>query len=189
MSRLPGVKLLEIALIGFLGELDPENKRVPDPKAGSLPPPRAVPIEVDDRLVSMRVVKGTLQEALDKVFQNGGDPAAEADVNPSAGDTPTGNAAAATAEGNSTVTEGACAESPREVAAAPAISERPAGDDVAAPPEEPSPDAAHAGESAGGMVFTTPMVPPSICFVAHPQLHRYFTDFSPAVRWLIENNV
>merc|ERR1719265_1390405 len=117
MSRLPGVKLLEIALIGFLGELDPENKRVPDPKAGSLPPPRAVPIEVDDRLVSMRVVKGTLQEALDKVFQNGGDPAAEADVNPSAGDTPTGNAAAATAEGNSTVTEGACAESPREVAA------------------------------------------------------------------------
>merc|ERR1712110_92919 len=27
------------------------------------------------------------------------------------------------------------------------------------------------------------------CYIAHPQLHRYFSDFHPAVSWLIENKV
>merc|ERR1712006_3522 len=31
--------------------------------------------------------------------------------------------------------------------------------------------------------------PPDVCFIAHPQLHRYFSEFHPAISWLIEKRV
>merc|ERR1712014_213976 len=34
-----------------------------------------------------------------------------------------------------------------------------------------------------------PQSPPTVCFIAHPQLHRYYSDFYPAIAWLIKNNV
>jgi tetratricopeptide (TPR) repeat protein len=37
MSRLPSVSTLELVLIGFLGEYDPDNKRIPDPIGDKLP--------------------------------------------------------------------------------------------------------------------------------------------------------
>merc|ERR1712050_711943 len=30
---------------------------------------------------------------------------------------------------------------------------------------------------------------PNVCFIAHPQLHRYFTDFHPAISWLVQHRV
>merc|ERR1711937_920374 len=30
---------------------------------------------------------------------------------------------------------------------------------------------------------------PTICFIAHPQLHKYYSEFFPAVKWLVENDI
>merc|ERR1740123_1981216 len=37
MTRLPHVQSLELKLLGFLGELTPDNKREPDPKGEGVP--------------------------------------------------------------------------------------------------------------------------------------------------------
>lgn len=205
MTHLPGVKLLEISLIGFLGELDPDNKRVPDPKADALPEAsqsRAEHVSVDDRFVSMRVVKGTLQEALDKVFQKGATPPAEADPDAAAEDAPSGEAPAKPTQESEAPAEEPAADGPTGEAveaaaeqAAPAAPETPAGEDTSSRAAPPGPDAEETAEpeesppETGASQLDVPMVPPSLCVVAHPHLHRYFTEFSPAVRWLIENNV
>jgi len=128
LARLPKVKSLELALIGFLGELNPENKREPDPREASLPlGAKTSRLPSDEaRQMTLRVVKGTLQDALEKELKL--EPEA-----PSSDDEPT--------------------EDEPPLAAAP------------------------------------PQVPPSICLIAHPQLHRYFSDFFPAISWLIQHEV
>jgi len=128
LTRLPKVRHLEVALIGFLGELTPENEREPDPKADDLPLGcKSAPLPDDpDTRVTLRVIKGTLQDAV----------ATELKVS----DTP----------------EEEAAENPDE------------------PPMLPTPQ---------------PKVPPTMAIIAHPQLHRYFSDFYPAIAWLVENNV
>lgn len=187
MSRLPGVKTLEVALIGFLGELDPENKRIPDPQAESLPPTKVASIPVDDekeRKVLMRVIKGTMQEALDGPLST--QPGKTAEASPSealkteSGDAPNVDSAD---DG-----EGAAAAPAAAAAAAVAAAgESDSGPDGA----DTAPECQADGRPAADRSATPPAstVPPSVCFVAHPQLHRYFSDFFPAMRWLIENNV
>lgn len=106
ISRLPFVTNLDVTLIGFLGELDPSNKRVPDPKAeaGISEEPVSKKFDDDNRTATIRCLKGTLQDVLD------------------------------------------------------------------------GPN----GES---------LEVPTLCVIAHPQLHRYYTDFYPAMTWLIEKSV
>lgn len=149
MTRLPEVTELEVAMIGFLGELTPDNTREPDPKADMLPK-IALESKIDggQRRVMVRMIKGTLQEALAK------------DLRPQA-PAPT-QAIASTEEG---------AE-----AAVPAAE----GAEVIVPTEE-SAEAATASKQQA--------VPPTVCFIAHPQLHRYFSDFFPAIQWLIQQRV
>lgn len=131
MQRLPGVQTLELAMIGFLGELTPENKREPDPKVDSIPwgcKQTALP---DGRQIRLRAVKGSLQEALEKDLK------------------PPGEATSA---------------------------------DPAAPAEgEEEPPLVPPGPAA--------QVPPTFCVIAHPQLHRYFSEFYPAIAWLVQHNV
>eukprot|EP00746_Dinoflagellata_sp_MGD_P165068 gnl/MRDRNA2_/MRDRNA2_94132_c0_seq1.p1 gnl/MRDRNA2_/MRDRNA2_94132_c0~~gnl/MRDRNA2_/MRDRNA2_94132_c0_seq1.p1 ORF type:complete len:492 (+),score=109.47 gnl/MRDRNA2_/MRDRNA2_94132_c0_seq1:88-1563(+) len=105
IARLPHVTNLEVTLIGFLGELDPGNKRVPDPKAEGLSE-EAVSKEFDggSRTATLRCLKGTLQDVL---------------------------------EGPHSDTLGV----------------------------------------------------PTVCVIAHPQFHRYYTDFYPAMAWLIQKSV
>mmetsp|Transcript_22587 Transcript_22587/g.59667 ORF Transcript_22587/g.59667 Transcript_22587/m.59667 type:complete len:529 (-) Transcript_22587:39-1625(-) len=112
LERLPGMKALDMTLVGFLGELDPDNKRVPDARADQLPK-KPIMTELNGQMVCLRTIQGTLEEALGREAEEGG---------------------------------------------------------LAAP--------------AGGEVE-----PPSVCFIAHPQLHRYFGEFFPAVSWLIERKV
>eukprot|EP00933_Yihiella_yeosuensis_P043899 TRINITY_DN3893_c0_g1_i1.p1 TRINITY_DN3893_c0_g1~~TRINITY_DN3893_c0_g1_i1.p1 ORF type:complete len:539 (-),score=110.51 TRINITY_DN3893_c0_g1_i1:462-1853(-) len=113
LERMPMLQCLETELIGFLGETDPDNKRVPDPKLDSLPEGK-LETEVDsNRKASLRCRKGTLEENLAKAL----------------------------------------------------LPEAVEGKDVG------------------------PVVPPDVCFIAHPQLHRYYTEFFPAISWLIQHNV
>jgi len=137
LARLPRVQTLELGLIGFLGELTPENKREPDPKEDSLPL-GVKRTAIKDQKVILRVVKGTMQEALDKDLKQ------------------------------------------------PAAGEEKAEEEKA---EEPAFDQAQSPEPAPAAGAPAAQVPPSICFIAHPQLHRYFTDFFPAIAWLIEHEV
>jgi len=143
LKRLPSVKTLELSLVGFLGELSPENKREPDPKADSLPLGSNRSKVTEDQEVILRVVKGTLAEALEKEFKQ-----------PPAGEE---------ADKEEKTEEGAEEEA------------EPAFEQAAAAP-------ARAGALAA-------QVPPSICFIAHPQLHRYYSDFYPAIAWLIDHRV
>lgn len=170
LSRLPNLATLEVALIGFLGELDPENKRVPDPKADSL---REGVVECGDRCV-LRIVKASLQDALTKQLKPVADAAA-------------GVAAAPAAAGDSTTARSVdkaeiddAAASSGEVAAAEGTEDAAAADapqecDVVADESEAAP--------------AEPPRHPDVCFIAHPQLHRYFSDFHPAICWLIQNRV
>jgi len=51
-------------------------------------------------------------------------------------------------------------------------------------------DAPQEGEAAANETEEEePPGHPDVCFIAHPQLHRYFTDFYPAIYWLIRNRV
>jgi len=109
LERLPGVQSLELELVGFLGEIDPDNSKVPDPKADSLPEGIAETTAEDGRQALLRVTKGTLEEALSKELLPFTDGEAESK--------------------------------------------------------------------------------PLVCFIAHPQLHRYFTEFHPAISWLIKHRV
>jgi len=130
MARLPGVKELDVVMIGFLGELGPDNAREPDPQADRLPKGApALESKIDEeRRVLVRMVRGTLQEALAKELK----PAAPA---------------------------------------APAAEEAAAAEEKAEAASEPE------------------VAPPTACFIAHPQLHRYFSDFFPAIQWLIQRRV
>jgi len=109
LRRLPSLECLELELIGFLGEIDPDNSKVPDPKADSLPEGITETSGEDGRRVLLRATKGTFEDAMTKEL--------------------------------------------------------------------------HTADEAEG----TPK--PVICFIAHPQLHRYFTEFHPAISWLIEHRI
>mmetsp|Transcript_52400 Transcript_52400/g.113550 ORF Transcript_52400/g.113550 Transcript_52400/m.113550 type:complete len:516 (-) Transcript_52400:152-1699(-) len=132
MSRLPALKVLELVLIGFLGDLDPDNSRTPDPRADSLPQGLVQTSIGGDRRILFRAIKGTLKEALATDLAQG-----------------------------------------TEASGSPAVSSEAPGQ----------------AEAESAAIDTLPMVPPSICIIAHPQLHRYFTDFFPAISWLIVNKV
>jgi len=106
LKRLPTVHCLELELIGFLGEIDPDNSRVPDPKADQLPE-GILETEHEGRQALLRATKGSLDDALKQEL----------------------------------------------------------------------------------IPADTPEALPQVCFIAHPQLHRYYTEFHPAIYWLIKNNV
>ncbi|CAJ1343322.1 unnamed protein product [Effrenium voratum] len=63
LKRLPTVHCLELELIGFLGEIDPDNSRVPDPKADQLPE-GILETEHEGRQALLRATKGSLDDAL-----------------------------------------------------------------------------------------------------------------------------
>merc|ERR1719321_623498 len=68
LKRLPSIKALDLTLIGFLGDKDPDNSVVPDARAKNLPEGVIRTEVADKRDVSLRAFKGTLQEALDRNF-------------------------------------------------------------------------------------------------------------------------
>mmetsp|Transcript_29494 Transcript_29494/g.57828 ORF Transcript_29494/g.57828 Transcript_29494/m.57828 type:complete len:528 (-) Transcript_29494:151-1734(-) len=151
MTRLPHVQSLELVLLGFLGELDPDNKRVPDPKADGVPQGITRTKLDDGRCISLQLIKGALQDALAKELKPGSvatEPVA-AEAQPGEED------AAAAAKANSKVHEGS----------------------------------AEVCEGTVKEEIPVEVVPPSLCIIAHPQLHRYFTDFFPALSWLIQHDV
>jgi hypothetical protein len=156
MSRLPSVSTLELVLVGFLGEYGPDNKLIPDPIGDKLPKAVLYHQVEDDpsRKVYVRVVKGSLQDALAKELKPAAD-AIEASAEPQHAETQTGP--------TPTGEEASCD--------APVAAEREPS--THAPVEEPTP----------------PPAPPNVCVIAHPQLQRYFTDFYPAITWLIRNKV
>merc|ERR1719305_1615198 len=149
MSRLPSVSTLELNLIGFLGEKDPENKQVPDPRADNLPGDvsQYALAGSPNRRMLVRAIKGTLQDAL------------KADL--------LEVAEAMEATGTSAASYGS---------AAPAVASETSGG-----------YAEVSGEVAETSVPAP--VPPHVCYIAHPQLHRYFSDFYPAIVWLIQKRV
>jgi len=181
MSRLPGLSTLELVLIGFEGEKDPENKIIPDARANTLP--KAVlkhPIS-DSRRCYVRTVKGYLQDALK------GDLMCVDDALKAATEASEASAAAKTEASSE-----AAAVSSREAPAASSDAPAPGGESepAAASASQESP----AEEVPSGIVdsFGAPVpdpAPPSVCFIVTPQLHRYFSDFYPAITWLIKNNV
>mmetsp|Transcript_23032 Transcript_23032/g.41990 ORF Transcript_23032/g.41990 Transcript_23032/m.41990 type:complete len:568 (+) Transcript_23032:142-1845(+) len=187
LSRLPNLETLEVAMIGFLGELDPENKRVPDPKANSLP--EGV-VECGDRCL-LRIIKSSLQDALTKQLKPVADAAAGV-VAP----TPTTSDDSTTASSADKAEKAGAADAAQEAAAADATPEPAAaassGEAAAAEgrEEEAIADAPQEGEAAANETEEEePPGHPDVCFIAHPQLHRYFTDFYPAIYWLIRNRV
>ncbi|CAE7536550.1 Fkbp59 [Symbiodinium sp. CCMP2456] len=109
LKRLPAIQCLALELIGFLGEIDPDNSRVPDPNIDKLPE-GIMKINVDERQAFLRATQGSLEEALDK--------------------------------------------------------------ELLLPPDADGKEAL-----------------PQVCFIAHPQLHRYFSEFHPAISWLITKQV
>lgn len=114
LARLPSVQRLRIHLIGFIGELDPDNKREPDPNLEKLPKEPFITNSDDGRQCEISAVVGSLEEALQK------EPFVRAQSS-------------------------------------------------SAPPTE--------------------VEAPTVCYIAHPQLHRYFSDFHPAISWLIQRKV
>lgn len=152
MARLPGVKTLELVLIGFLGDLDPDNKRIPDPQIGSLSKTVGETIVGEDQKVTVRVIQRTLQDALEHELM----PAPP---------------------GPSEIVERAAELSLDEAASVEHNSEE--------VPDEATPCRPASSQESSG----APTVPPSVCFIAHPQLHRYFTEFYPALSWLIQRHV
>lgn len=177
MSRLPSVSTLELALIGFLGEYDPDKKRIPDPMADKMPKAvlRHRVAGDSSKNVYVRVVKGSMQDALAKELKLAADAIEEISTRePTSTEEPTGTRTDPTtmeAPANTPTTERGF--SALDVSS---LSEKPSeeGIEQSSPaPEETSP----------------PPKPPNICFIAHPQLHRYFTDFYPAIAWLIRHRV
>lgn len=150
MERLPNLESLELVLIGFLGELNPDNTRVPDPKVDDLPKGTIRTPVNKDRHVLVRAIKGSLQDALEKELKRPPVVAEGSDSGPST------SASATTTVG-----------------------------------KEASPDPSPEPAPSDQVLHEEPelMVPPTMCFIAHPQLHRYFTDFFPAITWLIQNRV
>eukprot|EP00929_Paragymnodinium_shiwhaense_P076368 TRINITY_DN39253_c0_g1_i1.p1 TRINITY_DN39253_c0_g1~~TRINITY_DN39253_c0_g1_i1.p1 ORF type:complete len:539 (+),score=140.97 TRINITY_DN39253_c0_g1_i1:155-1771(+) len=153
MKRIPQAKALNLTLVGFLGDKDPDNSVVPDPQANKLPEGLMKTERKDERTVSLRAFKGTLQEALDRNF---GPPPGEA----------ASTDGAAGKESGSTGGYNTVAESSKDANAGGAVSST-------------APATSKAEE----------VEPPTVCFIAHPQLHRYFTDFFPAITWLIRKKV
>jgi len=149
MSRLPGIQHLEIVLIGFLGELDPENKRIPDPKAEGLSQDWAHTELDGGRRVSLRAFCGNLQDAVDQGIGPPKDGNSR-DIDPKMKDSAASTGGYNTAESSAN----SSTDNPPVAAAA-----------------------------------TEEIRPPNVTFVAHPQLHRYYTDFFPAMRWLIQKSV
>ncbi|CAK9006388.1 Hypothetical protein (Fragment), partial [Durusdinium trenchii] len=113
LKRLPTVQCLELELVGFLGEIDPDNSRVPDPVKEL--PEGVIETQLEDRqaretcqlhaVSGLRATKGSLEDAVKQ--------------------------------------EMFCDSEGKEVL-------------------------------------------PQMCFIAHPQLHRYYTEFHPAINWLIK---
>jgi len=151
MTRLPHVQSLELKLLGFLGELNPDNKREPDPKGEGVPQGITRTKLDDGRCISLQLIKGTLQDALAKELKPGSVITEPVDAEAQPGDA----VAAAEGDANAKVHEGSA-----EVCGGTGTEAIPAG-----------------------------VAPPSVCIIAHPQLHRYFTDFFPALSWLIQHNV
>lgn len=114
MERMPSLQRLELELVGFLGEVNPDNNREPDPKADQLPEGISETSMEGGRKALLRATKGTLEDTLAK--------------------------------------------------------------DHLSPQEDGSSEAS----PCGGQLY---------CFIAHPQLHRYFSEFHPAISWLIEHRV
>eukprot|EP00747_Dinoflagellata_sp_TGD_P207196 gnl/TRDRNA2_/TRDRNA2_80790_c0_seq2.p1 gnl/TRDRNA2_/TRDRNA2_80790_c0~~gnl/TRDRNA2_/TRDRNA2_80790_c0_seq2.p1 ORF type:complete len:581 (-),score=141.29 gnl/TRDRNA2_/TRDRNA2_80790_c0_seq2:132-1874(-) len=186
MARMPGVVELEIVLVGFLGELDPDNKRVPDPKADKLPQ-GLLESKYDEgaRKVTVRLIKGTLQEALDAGLGTDPNPPVYPGAHRSCEPAPPAAAAGAdleaVKEGSNGAQSGPCAAATDE-----------AGAEVAAASGEQQPTADATTSAASGadvQQVSQELMLPNLCYLAHPQLHRYFTEFHPAVSWLIEHKV
>jgi len=218
MARLPSVVALELVLIGFLGELDPDNKRAPDPKADNLPKVLLhKTIDEGARSFSVRVLPGTLQDVLAKAEA----PPTADTMATTEGAAPSAVVAAAAGQAPPALAAtGAVAEPPLQAAAVSAPTVTAATVEVTASgggaaPEEgaatdtpPAPaaipaagfeEAAAAAEADSGSgsqkMEESPLLrlpsqdPPTVCFLAHPQLHRYYTDFFPAITWLIKHKV
>lgn len=167
LEKLPSVAEIEIVLIGFLGELDPDNKRVPDPKGDSLPP-GLLEAKAEDgtRRATVRLLKGTLEE----VLASWPWPDRAVSLEEAARAAGVEEAETVAADGATVATPGAeTAEA--ETAAEPVVEAAAAG----------------AAEAAGVAAAECP--PPDFCFVAHPQLHRYYSEFFPAITWLINRSV
>lgn len=184
MARLPNISALELVLIGFLGDRDPENKMVPDAGADKLTQGDGAcqRLAVGGRSVVIRAIKGTMQDALKKELK----PVAKAIQ---------ASKEAAAASQSATATEAtvvADQEGTQPVASASAEASTTAGYVAESSPAEAPPAAEEAASATQAHAEATapsePMLP-SVCFIAHPQLHRYFTDFFPAISWLIENRI
>mmetsp|Transcript_58139 Transcript_58139/g.138350 ORF Transcript_58139/g.138350 Transcript_58139/m.138350 type:complete len:533 (-) Transcript_58139:107-1705(-) len=135
LSRMPGVEFLEVVMIGFIGELDPNNKRIPDPNEEALPKDVLLKEFSEGRQRSItRLFKGTMEEAVTSFTE------AQADE---------------------------------------------------APPDETETGTSEEASAQKGSLAARlrPTMPPNICFIAHPQMHRYFTEFHPAVAWLVDQQV
>lgn len=190
LSRLPALSQLELVLIGFLGELDPDNKRLPDPKADHLRDivlPDVLPGSEgsEDRRAEVRIVMGTLQQALEKMAKSKSSTAAPAAAEPAQGSEET------TAADDSTSGAAAASSTPTatdDAAAGPAAED---GSTTGAPAAESAAEGGEAAAEAAKQLAAAvaALAPPQVCFIAHPQLHRYFTDFYPAMAWLIQRNV
>jgi tetratricopeptide (TPR) repeat protein len=157
MSRLPSLSTLELVLVGFLGEYDPQNKRIPDPRAENLPKSLLYTKVSEDppKEAFVRIVKGSLQDALTKELKVVAE-AVEAATNPPASSEPTVDSAEEKAQASETPADSIATEA-----------------EVATEVEASGP----------------PPAVPSVCVIAHPQLHRYLTDFHPAISWLVRHKV
>jgi len=167
MARLPAIVHLEIVMIGFMGELDPENKKIPDPKDGDLPVNQVLRTTLDEgrRSVSVRVVQGYLKDAL---------------------------------QGDMWPVEAALQKQTKREGGTAVEEDDEVKDEPAADAEEgrsasstavPSTDVDTGDAAASSASSAADLSAPTVCFVAHPQLHRYFTDFHPAISWLIEHQI
>lgn len=180
MQRMPGLQALELVLVGFLGELDPDGKREHDPKAETLPKGLIQSSLADGRKVSLMTIKGTLQEALEKELALPAKQAAEDTFAASSASDAAADATGAAAGA------GAAASGAATASAADAASNVEGGPSASGGAPARAETATHGDEATAPLL---PQVPPSMCFIAHPQLHRYFTEFFPALTWLIENKV
>lgn len=174
LPRLPSISTLELVLVGFLGEKDPQNKTIPDSGAEKLTQGEGAcqRLKVDDRRVVIRAIKGTLQDALKKELK----PIATAIEASAEKDVPSAAAAADALAAAGENVESASAEASTSAEEAPPVEEAGANEEEKRSKQEEAPS-------------TSELMLPSVCFIAHPQLHRYFSDFHPAIAWLIEKKV
>jgi len=176
LQRLPSVQSLDVVMIGFLGELDPDNKRVPDPKVDALPVGRLEStLKESSRRFSIHAIKGTLQEALEQMAKPGTSSSSRSECN-----------------AEETTETAADEQAPAGEEPSPPIPAAEEQAPIAPAGEEPTQTPASHTTSqveAAPTAAQKEVVPPTFAFIAHPQLHRYYTDFFPAITWLVEKDV